>query len=199
MTKLTLVLIITILLSAALGAQPWQDSDLDGVPDLKDACAATPPNTVVDANGCEKALANERGLTPSIAITPDLCLRTNGGKRYPAVCTKLSSIAVKFEFARADVLLSQAQTLEVIARWLKSTGGDLLLVGHTDSVGSPAYNLQLSFERAEQVKNVLVEQFGLLASRFQVVGVGSAEPIADNRTRQGREQNRRVEFLVIVQ
>lgn len=199
MAKLTLVLIITALLPAMLEAKQWQDSDLDGVPDLKDACASTPLNTVVSANGCKKSPANGGQLNRSMVNTPDLCLRTSAGKRYPAACTKPSHIAVKFEFARADVLLNQLQAVEVIARWLKSTGRDLLLVGHTDSLGSPAYNMQLSLKRAEQVKKVLVEQFGLHASRFQVVGVGSAEPVANNQTRQGRELNRRVEFLAIVQ
>lgn len=195
--KLTLLLIVPVLLSMPLGAKQWQDSDLDGVPDLKDACAATPANRVVDARGCDKALANKRG--GMLSILPDLCLGASDGKRYPAGCSKLTFISVKFEFARAEVLISQKQTIEAIARWLQSTRVTLLLVGHTDSVGEPRYNRQLSLKRAEQVKKVMVEQFALPASRFQVVGVGSAEPIADNRTRQGRADNRRVEFLVFVQ
>ncbi|ABV86466.1 OmpA family protein [Shewanella pealeana] len=195
--KLALLLIVSTLLSTPLVTKQWQDSDLDGVPDLKDACAATPPNRVVDAKGCDKALLNKRG--PMLSILPDLCLRTSDGKRYPAACSKLSSISVKFGFAQADILPSQEQTIEVIARWLKSTRVSIQLVGHTDSIGDASFNLQLSLKRAEQVKKVFVEQFGFAADRFQINGVGSSLPVANNQTAFGREQNRRVEFLVIVQ
>ncbi|MCG9730049.1 OmpA family protein [Shewanella sp. Isolate13] len=195
MAKLARFLIMTTFLSAAAVAKQWQDSDLDGVPDLKDACADTPAEVVVDARGCHKSVVNKQ----SIVVQPNLCLRANNAEHYPRGCTELSSLAVRFEFARAEVLISQHQAIERLARWLNSTNVALRLVGHTDAVGGDRFNRQLSLQRAEQVKKVLVEQFGLHASRFQVAGVGSTEPIANNGTGQGRELNRRVEFLVIVQ
>lgn len=69
----------------------------------------------------------------------------------------------------------------------------LIIFGHTDSVGSAAYNLELSRRRAESVKRVLV-RLGLPANRIRAVGKGESEPIADNGNYQGRALNRRVEF-----
>ncbi|NWF50601.1 MAG: OmpA family protein [Ignavibacteriaceae bacterium] len=67
--------------------------------------------------------------------------------------------------------------------------------GHTDNTGSEAYNKKLSLLRAETVKNFLVAK-GVDASRLSVVGFGESKPISDNKTEQGRELNRRIEFLV---
>ena len=197
MAKLTLLVLIALFASTKVVAAPWQDSDMDGVPDRKDACANTAAEVVVDASGCGKANHRKQKLT----ILPNLCLRDTRSERYPAGCTDtaLSSVAVRFEFARADVLLSQYQLLDRLAHWLKATNVSLLLIGHTDSVGEPKVNQRLSLERAQKVKQSLVEQFGFSAERFQIKGVGSLFPAANNQTALGREQNRRVEFLVIVQ
>ncbi len=68
--------------------------------------------------------------------------------------------------------------------------------GHTDNVGSDAYNLKLSQQRAESVVNYLVSQ-NLKAQRFTAVGSGESAPIASNDNESGREQNRRVEVRII--
>jgi outer membrane protein OmpA-like peptidoglycan-associated protein len=67
--------------------------------------------------------------------------------------------------------------------------------GHTDSVGSDAYNQQLSEKRAASVRDYLVQQ-GLPISSATVVGFGKTQPIASNATAAGRQQNRRVELVV---
>ncbi|WP_299807950.1 OmpA family protein [uncultured Shewanella sp.] len=197
MAKLALFVLVASFASANILAAPWQDSDMDGVPDRKDACGDTPPQVAVDASGCPKSGMTKQG----IKVMPQLCLRTSHAQWYPEGCsdTELSSVAVRFEFARADVLLSQYQVLERLARWLSSTNVILQLVGHTDSVGEPDVNLQLSLERADKVKKSLVEQFGFAANRFQIKGVGSLFPVATNQSAYGRALNRRVEFVVIVQ
>jgi len=69
------------------------------------------------------------------------------------------------------------------------------IVGHTDSVGTDAYNERLSQRRAEAVRNFFVSQ-GVAASRFQVAWKGEREPIAPNTTAEGRTQNRRVEITL---
>jgi outer membrane protein OmpA-like peptidoglycan-associated protein len=71
----------------------------------------------------------------------------------------------------------------------------LLIVGHTDSVGDENYNLGLSERRARSAANFMVEQ-GLAQSRVRVEGRGEYEPIADNETDAGRQQNRRVEVAI---
>lgn len=71
----------------------------------------------------------------------------------------------------------------------------LLIVGHTDSVGDENYNLSLSERRARSAADYMVEQ-GLAPSRVQIEGRGEYEPIADNDTEAGRQENRRVEVAI---
>ncbi|HSR49549.1 MAG TPA: OmpA family protein [Acidobacteriota bacterium] len=72
---------------------------------------------------------------------------------------------------------------------------NLRVEGHTDSTGTPAYNLRLSQQRAESVFNFLARQ-GIGSTRMTAVGYGQDRPIADNSTAQGRRQNRRVEIVI---
>ncbi|ANI90354.1 hypothetical protein A9P82_14285 [Arachidicoccus ginsenosidimutans] len=72
---------------------------------------------------------------------------------------------------------------------------NLEVQGHTDSTGTEAYNMDLSVKRATSVANYL-KQSGIDASRLTVKGYGEADPKYDNGTQDGREQNRRVEFLI---
>ena len=69
-------------------------------------------------------------------------------------------------------------------------------MGHTDNVGSDAYNLRLSKERAETVKAYLVSR-GVAADRMMTEGRGESEPIDTNDTEVGRGRNRRIEFHII--
>ena len=68
--------------------------------------------------------------------------------------------------------------------------------GHTDSVGTDAYNQGLSERRANAVRDVLVNQYGLSADRVNAAGYGESRPVADNATSEGRAINRRVEAEV---
>ncbi len=70
------------------------------------------------------------------------------------------------------------------------------IAGHTDSVGSESYNLKLSRQRAEAVKQWLVEH-GISPDRIKTVGYGESQPVADNATEEGRAKNRRVTFTII--
>lgn len=72
----------------------------------------------------------------------------------------------------------------------------IIAVGHTDSVGSNAYNQKLSVRRAEAVKAYLVSK-GIERNRIYTEGKGKTQPIADNRTAEGRAKNRRVEIEVV--
>jgi OOP family OmpA-OmpF porin len=72
----------------------------------------------------------------------------------------------------------------------------IIAVGHTDSVGSDAYNQRLSVRRAEAVKAYLVSK-GIERNRIYTEGKGEKQPVADNRTAEGRAKNRRVEVEVV--
>jgi OmpA-OmpF porin, OOP family len=69
------------------------------------------------------------------------------------------------------------------------------IVGHTDAIGTEAYNDRLSQRRAEAVRNFFVSQ-GIAAARISVAGKGEREPVAPNTTAEGRVQNRRVEVTL---
>jgi len=104
---------------------------------------------------------------------------------------------VNFEFDKATLTMDSEIILERALRALNA-GPDLkvLIVGHTDNVGSAAYNKNLSFRRADAVKAWLVRK-GISAKRLTVAGKGFDEPIDTNATDDGRANNRRVEFRVL--
>ena len=69
----------------------------------------------------------------------------------------------------------------------------VVAIGHTDSIGSDAYNQKLSERRAQAVKDYMVSK-GVAADRIQIKGMGEGQPVAENKTREGRAKNRRVEI-----
>ena len=72
----------------------------------------------------------------------------------------------------------------------------IIAVGHTDSIGTDAYNQRLSVRRAEAVKAFLVSK-GIERNRVYTEGKGEKQPVADNKTKEGRAKNRRVEIEVV--
>ena len=97
----------------------------------------------------------------------------------------------------SDVVRSEARAnLKNLAVSLdKYPGSELLIVGHTDSVGTDSYNLRLSERRAEAAAAFLAAQ-GVNRSRIAARGLGESEPVAANATEPGRSQNRRVEVAI---
>jgi len=98
----------------------------------------------------------------------------------------------------SDVIRSDAAgNLRSLAASLsKYPNTDLLIVGHTDAVGTSTYNQQLSERRAAAASNFLASQ-GVNAGRLRAVGRGETEPISDNNTEAGRQLNRRVEIAIV--
>jgi OmpA-OmpF porin, OOP family len=104
--------------------------------------------------------------------------------------------AVDFEFNSTQLTAPAQHTLDEVAAALTSQAGLLVEIqGHTDSIGTDAYNLNLSMRRAESVKAYLVSK-GLSASSLNAKGYGKTRPIASNATAEGRAQNRRVAFEI---
>jgi outer membrane protein OmpA-like peptidoglycan-associated protein len=101
-----------------------------------------------------------------------------------------------FDFDKATIRPDAQQELAgVVQEMQENPALRAELVGHTDSIGSDAYNLRLSQRRAEAVRNYLVSR-GIAADRIRTDWKGEAEPIAPNTTREGRAQNRRVEITI---
>ncbi len=147
---------------------PDPDNDGDGVLDGMDQCPDTPAGVSVNANGC-----------PVIA-------------QIQAVVV-LEGVA--FELSSKEIASESYPTLDELVEAMKAYPEvEIEIQGHTDSSGAAEYNLQLSGERAESVKDYLVDH-GIEASRLTAVGYGEANPIQSNDTKEGRIANRRVELV----
>ena len=109
---------------------------------------------------------------------------------------KLITYGITFDVNKADVKPESYGTLKSIADVLtENPGVKVKITGHTDSDGDDAKNLELSKRRAESVKNELVKNFGIDASRLSTDGAGETKPIAANDTPANKAKNRRVEFI----
>ncbi|MGE8414196.1 MAG: OmpA family protein, partial [Pseudomonas sp.] len=107
---------------------------------------------------------------------------------------------VKFDFDKSVVKPNSYADIKNLADFMNQYPQTTTVVeGHTDSVGPDAYNQKLSERRANAVKQVLVNQYGVGANRVQSVGYGESRPVADNATEAGRAVNRRVEASVEAQ
>ena len=107
--------------------------------------------------------------------------------------------AILFAFDSDEVLPDSARALETVAGLMTDNPGlRLLVVGHTDGVGSFDYNLRLSLDRASSVVSWLSERHGIAADRLRPAGAGPMSPITTNRTEQGRALNRRVELVEMI-
>ena len=161
--------------------------------DPSDLCPDTPTGTPVDAAGCPLD-SDVDGVTDDKDQCPDTAA---GLKVDSSGCPMLGSdvvsfnLDVEFETDSAQIRPGFQEDIEDLAEFLTSLPILRFIGGHTDSVGSAAYNQTLSQKRADAVKRALVWQ-GIDASRIEAVGFGEARPIGDNATRAGREQNRRV-------
>jgi OmpA-OmpF porin, OOP family len=107
---------------------------------------------------------------------------------------------VKFDFDKASVKEESYGDIKNLADFMNQYPQTTTVVeGHTDSVGADAYNQKLSENRANAVRDVLVNQYGVDAARVNAAGYGEARPVADNATSDGRAVNRRVEAEVEAQ
>jgi len=140
------------------------DSDGDGVIDAKDKCPGTRAGAKVDQWGCE--------IMESMTI--DL-------------------LEGEFGFDSAVLTPAMEQALDAVAKMIKDSPGSetLVIIGHTDSVGPADYNMGLSLRRAESARDYLVSA-GVSTDMITVRGEGEENPVADNSTREGRDQNRRI-------
>lgn len=104
---------------------------------------------------------------------------------------------VKFDFDKSKVKEESYGDIKALADFMSQYPQTTTVVeGHTDSVGTDAYNQALSERRANAVREVLVNQYGLQGERVNATGYGESRPVADNATDEGRAVNRRVEAEV---
>lgn len=175
-----------------------RDSDGDGVPDYQDQCPNTAAGVQVNPKGCPRVVDSDGDGVPD---DQDLCPNTPPGARVLTNGCGVGQSAilqgVNFAFDSAQLTSTARDILRRVAQTLKdSPGFNVLIAGHTDSVGSEAYNMALSRRRAQSVRDFLVS-LGVDPSRLSTRGYGESRPIATNETEAGRATNRRVELRVV--
>jgi OOP family OmpA-OmpF porin len=183
---------------------PDPDNDQDGIPDVQDQCPNDPEDKdgFEDADGCPDPDNDKDGFLDKDdkcpndpGVAPDGC-----PKKYNLVVVTEKKIELKqtvfFDFNKSTIKpVSFALLNEVAQAMADNPKIKVEIGGHTDSIGDDNFNLKLSQSRAESVRLYLVKR-GIDAMRMVPKGYGENVPIADNRTAEGRAQNRRVEFLI---
>ena len=172
------------------------DSDNDGVIDSEDRCPKTVVGSQVDTQGCAPD-SDHDGVTDS----QDRCFNTPNRTPVDAHGCKLQAIiilkGVTFATASAELVGNSRQELnEVVATLLRNPELELEIAGYTDNRGEHDYNVYLSQQRADAVRDYLVTQ-GISSERLQTKGYGPNDPIADNASEDGRATNRRVVLHII--
>ena len=137
---------------------------------------------------------------PIPALPPELMSQDNYPPEPPGVGDEVFVLRdVNFAFDSANRVLPGAKgVLNALANHLRARGFEQVIIeGHTDSIGSESYNIDLGRRRAETIKSYLVDSEKLDGSRIRVLTYGEFRPIADNGNYQGRQLNRRVVFRII--
>ena len=173
------------------------DRDNDGVPDHKDQCPDSKAGMAVDNSGC--AIDNDSDKD-GVANNADQCPNTPTGRQVDAkgckfVLTRTEEMSMKINFASNSNNVEQGESPEIekVAKFLqKYSDVNTVIEGHTDDRGAASYNLNLSQARADAVRNILIERYGIAANRITAKGFGETQPIEANDTKAGRLANHRV-------
>ncbi|MDA8447752.1 OmpA family protein [Acidovorax valerianellae] len=151
------------------------------------------------AVGCDGALvAQAPASTPAAAAPAGAATPAPATPPAPAVASKVTYAAdAFFDFDKSVLKPEGKAKLDDLVSKVKGVNLEVIIaVGHTDSVGTDAYNQKLSVRRAEAVKAYLVSK-GIEKNRVYTEGKGEKQPVADNKTKEGRAKNRRVEIEVV--
>ena len=193
------MLIATAALATAAGAQSvdnWVSGSgiavKNGTNELCWRDANWTPATA--AKGCDGAIVEApkaAPAAPAAAAAPKAAA--------PAVAASKVTYAADafFDFDKAVLKPEGKAKLDDLAQKVKGINLEVIIaVGHTDSVGTDAYNQKLSIRRSEAVKAYLVSK-GIEKNRIYTEGKGEKQPVADNKTSEGRAKNRRMEVEVV--
>jgi outer membrane protein OmpA-like peptidoglycan-associated protein len=190
---------------------PAADFDKDGAPDEADRCpmSAEDADGFEDDDGCPEpdndrdGIADATDKCPLVAETINGVADTDGcpDKGESKVSVTATAVVIKgvvrFKTGSANLEAASLPLLLQVAATLRAASSlSVEIQGHTDDVGNAAANIRLSKRRAETIRAVLIKN-GVAPARLLANGYGPTRPVASNKTAAGREQNRRVEFLIL--
>jgi outer membrane protein OmpA-like peptidoglycan-associated protein len=144
------------------------------------------------------AISSAVSVSPAVAPQP---ASAQAGAPSPSTCDAfmaalLASSTIEFDKSSATVRPANAQLIDGIVRIASTCPGGLHIEGHTDNAGTPEMNAALSRQRANAVRDALIQR-GIDPDRISADGYGAARPIADNGDEAGRARNRRIEVRVV--
>lgn len=194
------MLIATAALATVAGAQSidnWRSTDgttwKNGTNELCWRDSNWTPATA--AVGCDGAIVAQAAPAPVVSkAAPAAPVATPA----PIAATKVTYAAdAFFDFDKSVLKPEGKAKLDDLVGKVKGINLEVVIaVGHTDSIGTDAYNQKLSVRRSEAVKAYLVSK-GIEKNRVYTEGKGEKQPVADNKTKEGRSKNRRVEIEVV--
>jgi peptidoglycan-associated lipoprotein len=148
------------------------------------------------AQAADKRASEARAAADAVGARADAIERASKRLVYEVV---LSEDKGNFKFGKADMPDTAKSEIDQLVSTLKSEpkGAYIEIEGHTDSAGPANVNYQLGLERAENVKRYIYEQHQVPLHKINVISYGEDKPIAPNKTRDGRAQNRRVVIKIL--
>lgn len=202
------MIVATAVLASAAGAQEihnWRDSNGNVWKNSFGECWRdsnwTPATAAAGCGGAAMApvaapaapMAPSPTNTPAAKATP----ATPAAAAMPAASKVTYAADAFFDFNKSVLKAEGKAKLDDLASKVQGINLEVIIaVGHTDSVGGDAYNQKLSVARSEAVKAYLVSK-GIEKNRVYTEGKGEKQPVADNKTAEGRAKNRRVEIEVV--
>jgi len=186
-------------LASAQTIDNWRNANGDVWKNASGDCwrnASWTPATA--APGCGPAPAPAPVVAPPPAPpAPAVAPRAAPAPQAPAASKVTYAADAFFDFDKATLKPAGKAKLDDLVGKVKGINLEVIIaVGHTDNVGSDVYNQKLSVKRAESVKAYLVSK-GIEKNRIYTEGKGEKQPVADNKTTEGRGKNRRVEIEVV--
>lgn len=174
---------------------PVPDTDKDGIPDDQDQCPTV--DGLTRYQGCSIPDTDKDGVNDEVDACPTIAgMAENNGCEDLQPSLSTIAAALKFEVGQATIATKSLTGLDVVVNMMTQyPQTSLTITGHTDNTGKRKINDALSLLRAKKVQAYLVKK-GLAISRTTLVGLADTQPIAENATKQGRAQNRRVDLTI---
>ena len=187
-------------LASAQTIDNWRNANGDVWKNASGDCwrnANWTPATAAPGCGPAPVPAPAPAVAPPPPPAPAVAPRAAPAPQKPAASKVTYAADAFFDFDKATLKPAGKAKLDDLVGKVKGINLEVIIaVGHTDSVGSDVYNQKLSVKRAESVKAYLVSK-GIEKNRIYTEGKGEKQPVADNKTNEGRGKNRRVEIEVV--